>query len=218
MKNVVVAGATGLVGSAVVRLLEGRAEVRVHGLVRRATGRASDVPFDYRADLAKLGREIECDVLISCLGTTIRKAGSQAAFRAVDHELPALLVKRLCELPARPGFALVSSVGARAQGAFYLRTKFETEEVVRRSGLAYLIVRPSVLDGERGEARFVEQASLALLRPLCRVITGLTGRSSRLAGLYQPIPAAQVARTLVRLAVDNLPPNKTVEGWDLYDP
>lgn len=207
MKNVVVAGATGLVGAEVVRLLQGRADVSVHALTRG----------DFAGDLTQLGTSVPCDVLISCLGTTIRKAGSQAAFRAVDHELPERLVKQLTTLPHKPGFALVSSVGASPRGNFYLRTKFETEELVRRSGLPYLIVRPSVLDGNRGESRPLEHLSLALMNPLARALEAVVGRNA-LLGLYKPIPAAQVARTLVRCAVDRLPSNETREGWDLHDP
>lgn len=204
MKNVVVAGATGLVGSAVVAQLESRGDVTVQTLGRK----------DFAGDLSALGA---CDVLISCLGTTIRKAGSQAAFRAVDHELPERMVKRLQSLPAKPGFALVSSVGASPRGNFYLRTKFETEELVRASGLPYLIVRPSVLDGNRGESRPLERLSLALLNPLCAGLERVLGRAGWL-GLYRPIPAAQVARALIRHAVDRLPSNETLEGWDLYEP
>src|SRR4051794_20462722 len=112
MRNVVVAGATGLVGAEVVRLLDAREDVAVFALVRRAGTapgtRRREVVFDYRsdADLARLGGEIPCDVLLSCLGTTIRKAGSREAFRAVDHELPVRLLKRLVQLDPRPGFAL----------------------------------------------------------------------------------------------------------------
>lgn len=207
MKHVVVAGATGLVGSAVVAQLASRGDVTVHTLGRQ----------DFAGDLSHLGAGVPCDVLISCLGTTIRKAGSQAAFRAVDHALPERLVGRLKTLPAKPGFALVSSVGASPRGNFYLRTKFETEELVRGSGLPYLIVRPSVLDGHRGESRPLERLSLAVLNPLCNGLERVLGRA-RWLGLYRPIPAAQVARALIRHAVDRSPSNETREGWDLYDP
>lgn len=203
MKNVVVAGATGLVGSAVVAQLKSREDVTVRTLTRQ----------DFAGDLSQL----TCDVLISCLGTTIRKAGSQAAFRAVDHELPERLVQRLVTLPNKPGFALVSSVGASPRGNFYLRTKFETEELVRKSGLPYLIVRPSVLDGHRAESRPLERTSLALFHPLAAGLERVLGRA-RWLGLYKPILATQVARTLIRHAVDRSPSNETLEGWDLYDP
>ena len=222
MKNVVVAGATGLVGSAVVAQLEARADVQVHALVRQPGSlpgtRRREVAFDFRTDAAKLGGEIPCDVLISCLGTTIRKTGSPAAFRAVDHELPELLIGRLRQLDPKAGFAMVSSVGASARGNFYLRTKRETEELLIGSGLPYLIVRPSVLDGARGESRPLEHASLALLRPLAGALGALTGRSWRALGLYQPIAGEQVARTLIRYAIDHTPANEVREGWDLYDP
>lgn len=220
MKNVVVAGATGLVGSAVVRLLERREDVTVHALVRKAGSlagsRRREIVFDYHKDADTLGGEIPCDVLLSCLGTTIAKAGSQKAFRAVDHELPAILVARLKELPQRPGVALVSSVGASSSGNFYLRTKFETEELVRQSGLPYLIVRPSVLLGDRHETRFVERAAIQMMRPLFAALIAVTGRSSATIGRLRPITDEQVAQALIHHAVDTLPPNKTLEGWDLF--
>lgn len=224
MKNVVVAGASGLVGSSVVRLLEKRDDVTVWALARRPGStpgsRRREVLFDPRADgdVAKLGGEIPCDVLLSCLGTTIRKAGSQAAFRAVDHELPVRLLERLKKLEVRPGFGLVSSVGADRPSGFYLKTKRETEEAVQASGLPYVIVRPSVLDGERGESRPLERLALGLMRPLCGAAAALTGRGWGALGRLQPIPADTVARALVRNAVDRTAANVILEGWDLYDP
>jgi uncharacterized protein YbjT (DUF2867 family) len=220
MKNVAIAGATGLVGAALVRELEGREDVRVHALVRRAGASPHAVVLDVSDpnQRARLGAEVPCDVLVCSIGTTIRKAGSQAAFRAVDHDIAIGLLERCAALSPRPAFALVSSVGADHPTGFYLQTKHEIEWKVKSSGVPYAIFRPSVLDGERTESRPLEHLALMVGRPVVAVAKALVGRRSETLGRLAPIPVRQVARAIVRHAIDRVPNDCVVEGWDLYDP
>src|SRR5579872_661285 len=145
-----VAGATGMVGSECLRLVEGRYE-SVTALVRRTSGIPLEkvIDFDRLADLKiPAGAHVYC-----ALGTTIRKAGSQEAFRRVDFEYPRALAERTAA--ARGKFVLVSSVSADAKSRnFYLRVKGDLEEAIRAMPLeAFHIFRPSFLLGDRKEKR-----------------------------------------------------------------
>jgi uncharacterized protein YbjT (DUF2867 family) len=91
------------------------------------------------------------------LGTTIAKAGSQAAFRAVDYELP-MRAARAAKEAGVEQFLLVSSVGADPGSSnFYLRTKGELERDLAALKLPALhIFRPGLLLGQRQEFRLSE--------------------------------------------------------------
>ena len=106
LKQVVIAGATGMVGRELVRQLEAREDVQFTALVRRPgclraeSGRVKEVVFEYQdpASYARLGREIPCDVLLCALGTTRKRAGSVEAFQQVDRDYPLAFMKHLASL------------------------------------------------------------------------------------------------------------------------
>lgn len=127
------------------------------------------------------------DAVICALGTTIRTAGSQAAFAAVDRDLPIALAARTHRAGAR-AFALNSSLGASHKGNFYQRTKAEAEDGIRAVGFErFIIVRPGLLDTERTEPRPLEKLGLVISRALGPV----------LPARYRPVPAEAVARCLL---------------------
>ena len=107
--------------------------------------------------------------MVCTLGTTIKVAGSQAAFAAVDRDLP-IAFARLAREAGATRYALNSSLGASVSGSFYLRTKAEAEQGIIDLGFpSTTIVRPSLIDTERQDARRGEQAGLMfarVLRPL----------------------------------------------------
>ena len=109
------------------------------------------------------------DAVICTLGTTIKVAGSQTAFAAIDRDLP-LQVARLAQKAGATRFALNSSLGANLSGNFYLRTKAEAEQGIRDLGYQrFTIVRPSLIDAKRTEPRLAERVGLlvaTLLSPL----------------------------------------------------
>ncbi|HLO68805.1 MAG TPA: NAD(P)H-binding protein [Holophaga sp.] len=228
MKQVVVVGATGLVGREVIRQLDERGDVAVTALVRREgalsglSSRAREIVFDCRAPehLARLGMDIPCDLLVCAVGTTIGKAGSPEAFRAVDLEIPAALVRRLAELEHRPAFAFVSSAGANKPRGLYLQTKAEAERILVDSGLPYLIVRPSLLLGKREEFRLGERlAALFLARPYL-FAAKLLAPQSRTLWRYAPIQASQVAKAILWTCLENPtgPGGKVLSGLSLHHP
>jgi uncharacterized protein YbjT (DUF2867 family) len=218
--NVVVAGATGLVGREVLAFGGRQSGVRLLALVRKAPAglppEVLEVPFDYESagSYANLGDGVPCDILICALGTTRAKAGSDEAFRRVDRDYPLRLIERLAQLTPRPLFALVSSVGAGGAG-LYLQTKAEVEEALVKSGLPHVIVRPSLLLGERGEQRTGEQVATAVGVPFGKLVRAVGVKSLE---RYAPIEAADVARALLKSSLASPRPTRLVlEGRALFD-
>jgi uncharacterized protein YbjT (DUF2867 family) len=190
-----VAGGSGLVGGQLLPLLlQSPHYTRVHALSRRP------LPFDhprlanrvvrFEASLQSQLKGLQCQDAFCCLGTTIRDAGSQTAFRAIDFEL----VQEFAQL-ARSGGAerlvVVSALGANAASKnFYMRVKGEMEQALEGLRFRALdIMQPSLLLGARRELRVLElgaQAAMQVLNPL------LLGRWSR----FRAIPAATVAAAM----------------------
>ena len=174
--SLLLVGATGAVGQAVLR--QALAEKRITRIVA-PTRRPLEAGFAGNArllnpviDFARLPEEAawwKVDAVVCTLGTTIKVAGSQAAFAKVDRDLP-VSVGRLARRAGATRYALNSSLGASARGSFYLRTKAEAEQGIIDLGFASTtIVRPSLIDTERNEARLGEQVGLLFahaLRPL----------------------------------------------------
>ncbi len=207
MPSILLLGATGLVGAATLRLLEADpAFTRVVTLTRRALPDAPHSKVDARVgDLEHMDAFADAfaaDAVICALGTTIRLAGSQARFRAVDYDIP-LAAARIAKQRGVTHFLYVSSIGADARSrAFYLRTKGELEQALAGTGFQRLtVVRPSVLLGDRQEVRLGERiAQLLSFIPM---------------GRYTAIPAADVASALVRLARETGAGLRTVESDEM---
>jgi uncharacterized protein YbjT (DUF2867 family) len=203
--RLVVVGATGLVGRAVMDRAAREPDLTaITAVVRRDPG---DFPTGCAqrvivADLAQLSRRTDlwpADAVICALGTTRRKAGSDAAFRAVDLDL-VVSVATAARDAGVPHFLLVSSLGADAQATgLYLRTKGEAEARIAALGFSSVtIVRPSLLLGERREFRLAERVGAAL--------GGLAPAK------WRPIEATQVALALVRYALAPEPGVRVVES------
>jgi len=196
MTHVLLAGSTGLIGNLVRARLAAQPNVDLVSLVRRGSPAAGEaVDFEQLRDapeavlrpLAPAG----LDVAISCLGTTIRTAGSETAMFRVDHDYVLAVAKGARALGARQ-FILVTSVGAGGPG-FYLKTKGAIEQAVAGLGFERVdLIHPGMLLGERSERRPLEaigQRAAAWLTPV------MVGPLSR----YGAIPAATVAAAIVAL-------------------
>lgn len=198
-RRVLLAGATGLVGREVNRLLaEDPGVARVTALVRRALPEGARHPLLREAivDFDALDRDptlFAVDRVVCALGTTIRQAGSQDAFRRVDFDYPLAIAKHARAEGARH-LLLVSALGADSKSrTFYSRVKGELEDAVGMLGFRSItIARPSLLEGERDEFRLGEviARSLAFLVP----------------NRWKPVHARQVARALI--TVDVTPPRQ----------
>ncbi len=197
-RTALVAGASGLVGSHVLRLLlEDPAYARVTVLARRELPLAHKkldqrvVGFDRLAQIADFPRVHD---VFCCLGTTMKHAGSPDAFRKVDCTYVVELA-RVAVRHRASQFLVVTALGADPRSRiFYSRVKGEAEEAVRRLQFDGIqIFRPSMLVGARAESRPAERVA-GLLSPL--VAWAFVGPLAR----YRPIKAEAVARAMVRVA------------------
>ena len=198
----IVAGATGLVGGECLqRLLAEQRYARVIAVARRELGpelrhrklRVVVADFDR---LDRVQEQLRGDHVFCALGTTIRKAGSQARFRVVDHDYPL----RLAELTRSNGaqhFSIVSALGAnRGSPFFYSRVKGDVEAALREMGWPSLaIFRPSVIAGERAESRPAERLGERLLRFA--------------PATWRPVAACDIAAAMIGVALRS-PPGVTV--------
>lgn len=137
-----------------------------------------------------------------CLGSTIKQAGSQDAFRAVDQDLILAFAARARELGARH-LLVVSAIGADpGSSVFYNRIKGQTEEALKAQGWPQLtIARPSLLLGPRNEFRLGERLAAPFLRWL--------------PGKHRAIDVTALARALWRLALEEGEGLRIVESDDL---
>jgi uncharacterized protein YbjT (DUF2867 family) len=197
-KTAILLGASGLVGGFCLEaLLEDAGYTRIVLLNRRALPIAANPRVTQKAisfDHLSPGDFSGAHDVFSALGTTIRTAGSEEAFRKVDVEYP-LTAARIAHQAGARQFVLCSSVGADAWAKnFYLRTKGELEQEIGKLGFdRFHIVRPSLLLGKREESRPGERAMQAVT-PLLNVV--MLGPLRRFRG----IPAATVGRAMVAAA------------------
>lgn len=188
-------GSTGLVGRHALDLA--LADPRIASVVaptrRELPGNAKlaapHVNFDALDEQAQWW---SADAVVCTLGTTMRKAGSQAAFRRVDHDYP-LMVARLAGAHGTPTYVLNSAIGANAGSRFfYNRVKGEVERDLMGEGfLSLTFVRPGVIGGKREETRAGERllvAGLSLAQPL-------------LPPRWRLNPAVRIAQALLEAAI-----------------
>ena len=203
-QHVLLAGATGLTGEHLLdRLLNEPTITRVLAPSRRPLAEHPHLENpvgDPQAFLPQLSGRV--DIAYCCLGTTIKQAGSEEAFRAVDLDMVVAFAKRAREMGARH-LIVISAIGADPNSSvFYSRVKGEMEQALRAQNWPQLtICRPSLLLGERTEPRLVEQ----LAGPLSKLIPGK----------YHGIEACQLARAMWRLALEEQDGVRVIESDEL---
>ncbi|MBC3909685.1 NAD(P)H-binding protein [Undibacterium umbellatum] len=192
-RTVIIAGATGMVGRAILDgLLADDAVTEVHCLGRRPPPTTHPKLRMHVVNFASIPVLPQADEVYLALGTTIKVAGSQQAFRAIDYDAN-LAVARAAQAAGVTKLGLVSAMGADASASvFYNRVKGELEEALEKMSFAGLVIaRPSLLVGDRealGQpARRGEKLGLALSKVLSFLIPAN----------YQPIAAAAVAKALL---------------------
>jgi len=208
MRRVLLLGATGLVGSEILKLLLDDGSItRVDIISRRAVDSPHAKIDQHVVDLAEMDRHRDAfavDQIFCALGTTIRKAGSQSEFRRIDRDLPL----RAAELGREGGarhFLLVSAIGADSGSrVFYNRVKGEAEEAISALEFPSLtIARPSLLLGPRTEWRLGEE----LAKPLGWLMPPK----------YRPIEARDVARVLIEAARADRPGMRVLESREMRE-
>ena len=195
MKQLLLVGATGLVGGHVLQqALADPSVVRVIAPTRKALAPHPKL-LNPLVDFERLPEDADwwaVDSVICTLGTTIKVAGSQAAFYKVDHDHP-LEVAYLARRQGARAFAFNSSLGADAGSkVFYPRTKGETERDLQAVGYASLtFVRPGLIGGQRVQSRPAEQLAVRIsqwVQPL-------------LPRRFRVVPAERIAHHLLQAAL-----------------
>ncbi len=212
-RRALVVGATGLVGGHLLtRLAEHPGYGEVATLGRRAPGFRHPQVTHHVVDLANPDTDVVLsgtDVLFCCLGTTIKQAGSRAAFRAIDYEL----VVKLASQAVTKGTdtcVVVSSVGADANSSnFYLRTKGEMEQAIADLGYKRLgLMRPSLLLGTRAELRPAERAGQIAARLVNPLMLGSLSR-------YRAVDAETVAAAMIGFDLSASAGVQVIEGREI---
>ncbi|WNG39275.1 oxidoreductase [Archangium violaceum] len=194
-RTAVVTGASGLVGGFLLdALLEDERYREVHSLGRRPLPKQHPKLVQHTVDFSRLADEAlpTAQDAFCCLGTTIKKAGSQEAFRAVDHDAVLAFAKAAKKAGAQR-FLVVTALGSNPRSrVFYNRVKGEVEEALKTVGFESLVIlQPSLLLGERAERRPGEHAAIIASRVLAPLLRPLASR---------PIEARTVARAMRALA------------------
>jgi uncharacterized protein YbjT (DUF2867 family) len=193
--TVLLIGASGLVGSHCLHfLLSDLRFDRVTVLLRRPLDISHPKLIQTIVDFDKLDNyayEIRAEAVISTLGTTLRKAGSSAKFTKVDYEYQ-LKVAEIARRNGATTFILLSSIGADKKSmVLYTKVKGEVEDAISKLGYEKVVIlRPSILLGERSESRPGEAVGQWMARTLPFVFSGPLAR-------YKGIPADTVACAMV---------------------
>ena len=189
----IIAGSTGLIGRNVLEILCNKQE-SVIALTRRTIPdlpiNANQLVIDFDS-FEKNGSLPPCNHIFICLGTTIKKAGSQKNFRKVDIGYCLSIAKKAKESGAET-LSLISSIGADSTSKnLYLRTKGELEEAIQELQFPVVnIFRPSFLVGQRSEKRLSEVAILKFAKIMDFFLVGSASK-------YRSVKAELLAKTMV---------------------
>ncbi|MBX2965487.1 MAG: NAD(P)H-binding protein [Cyclobacteriaceae bacterium] len=199
MKVALLAGSTGLIGKQLLQLLLDDPHYAVVKAISRKPleiqhAKLQNIVADFNT-LTIHHDQLTADDVFCCLGTTIKQAGSQEAFRKVDYEYPLELAK-LTKNKGATQYLIVTALGADAKsGIFYNRVKGETEKAIEEVDFrAYHIFRPSLLLGERTEKRAGEGAATVVYKALGFLIPLK----------YKAIDSANVAKAMLHFAKQDL--------------
>jgi len=198
MRSALVVGATGLVGSALVKLLcDSEEYVAVNVIARRPLEFSHpklDVKIREFEHIAEIDIEFAHEVFC-CLGTTIKKAGSRWEFEKVDVEYP-LFIAALAKNQGIGHFIVISAMGASEKSvAYYNRVKGKLESQLIAMDFPNLsIVRPSLLTGDREEFRFSEKLGEWVMKGIGPLMVGPSKK-------YRTISAEQVAHAMKVIAL-----------------
>jgi uncharacterized protein YbjT (DUF2867 family) len=215
MKKALIIGSTGLVGSHCLELLlHDEQYSQVVALTRSKLSISHPklinevVDFDNPSTWEKF---TNTDVLFSAMGTTIAKAGSQAQFRKVDFEYP-LAIATKCKENGAKTHVLVSALGANSLSSiFYNKVKGELENAINSLEFQNnIIVRPSLLLGERKENRLGEKLAQKAFDLFGNLMVGPLAR-------YKGVPASKVAKAMIAsVKYDSKNQSQIIENKDIF--
>jgi uncharacterized protein YbjT (DUF2867 family) len=192
-RTVLIAGASGLVGRELLAgLLADDSVTAVHSLGRRELPLRHPKLTQHQVDFKALPALPRAHEVFVALGTTIKVAGSQDAFRAVDHDA-VLAVAGAAKAAGASRLGVVSAMGAdRHSSIFYNRVKGETEDALAALGFDTLVIaRPSFLAGDRESLGQPVRGGEKLAQRVSRILAPLIPDN------FKSIDAKLVARALL---------------------
>ena len=208
MKTAIVLGASGLVGTELVHQLLNSSEFeKVKTFVRRSLGISNPKLEEHLIDFDNLSswkQDLIGDSLFSCMGTTLKTAGSKEKQYMVDYTYPFQCIEAAIQNGTKQ-IILVSSIGAKASSSnFYLRMKGELEEAIKKLNPSnFIVFRPSILDGNRVESRPAEYLALKIMRILGKL---------PFLKKYAPTPVKDLAASMIKITLENMKGVKVLES------
>jgi len=213
MKTAIILGSTGLTGRALLnQILQDEQFDKVILFLRKELQLSHPKLTQHCIDfnqLEKYKELIQGDVIFCCLGTTIKTAGSQEAFKKVDFTYPTEFAK-IAKQNGVSTFLLQSSLGADASSNnFYLKVKGETEEIINKLSFnSFATFRPSMLLGNRTEFRLGESIGKIVMQLFSFLFIGKLKR-------YKAIHVNQVASAMIRQSKLNKLGSTAIENEEM---
>lgn len=215
-KQALIVGATGLIGSKLLKMLLQSANYdKIYAISRKPLSVSHDKLEVVLADYDTLpGADDNCwkvDDVFCCLGTTMKQAGSKEAFRKIDHDYPLVVAQRSKEAGAQ-AYHLITAMGADSGSMFfYNQVKGDVE---RDIGLVdfecFYIYRPSLLIGDRGEKRVGERIAIGFSKAIGALMVGPLKK-------YKGINVFKVARAMYLNAQKEQPGQHIIESDKLQN-
>lgn len=198
MKTAIIIGATGLTGSILMDIiLNSDVYEKLIVFVRKDMEVSNPILEQHIINFEEIDNYkhlIKGDELFCCLGTTIKKAGTQAAFSKIDMEYP-IRFATIAQQNGVKHFLMISSIGANPQSStFYLRTKGLCEQQILEIPFSQIsIFRPSALVGKRKDFRIKEYIGIGFARIISCFLLGKLKK-------YKPIESSKVAISMYNSA------------------
>jgi uncharacterized protein YbjT (DUF2867 family) len=211
MKTAIVLGASGLVGTELVHQLLNTTEFgKVKIFVRRTLGINNPKLEEHLIDFDNLSawkQDVVGYTLFSCMGTTLKTAGSKEKQYVIDFTYPYQCIDAAIQNGTKQ-IILVSSLGAKASSSnFYLRMKGELEDAIKKLNPSnFIVFRPSILDGNRVESRPAEYKAIQIMRKVGKL---------PFLKKYAPTLVSDLAGSMIRLAVKDKEGVKVVESLEI---
>jgi len=215
MKTALIIGSTGLIGSHLLDLLLESTEYgKVIAFVKRDSGiqhtklEQHIIDFDQPETYKEL---VVGDDFFCTIGTTIKNAGSQDAFRKVDFGYPKEFATIALQNKVKQ-FFLISSLDALSTSSnFYLKTKGEIEDFLKKSSFETIVIlRPSLLLGNRKEFRLGEKIGAFFMKLFSFAFTGKIKK-------YKPIQSEAVAKAMFDIAQKNYKGFHIIESDEIQE-
>jgi uncharacterized protein YbjT (DUF2867 family) len=197
-KTAIILGASGLTGNILLhKLIEDKRYDSIKLFSRSKIGGLPNKVIQFTGNLLKLEEfkvDFTADEVFCCIGTTAKKTPNKKRYRQIDFGIPVTAAKLTKENNIEK-FIVISAIGANKKSSvFYNKTKGEMEHAVLQQSIKNtLILRPSLIGGDRKEQRFGEKIALVVFKVMQPLLIGKLKE-------YKTIDAENIAKAMLYLA------------------